>query len=105
MPQASSRLGLSSLVIDKRPHIGGNCYDYLDRHGTRVSLYGVHLFHTKFERVREHVSKFSEWMPYEHRVKARVSDVRGDFKSVPVPPVQQAVNTLFDANVNRCVDV
>ena len=27
--------GLSSLVIDKRDHIGGNCYDEVDEHGIR----------------------------------------------------------------------
>ena len=35
--QASKRSGLRSLVIDKRDHIGGNCYDYIDEHGIRVS--------------------------------------------------------------------
>lgn len=34
--QASERSGLRSLVIDKRDHIGGNCYDYIDEHGIRV---------------------------------------------------------------------
>ena len=33
--RASSQLGLRSLVIDKREHIGGNCYDYVDQHGIR----------------------------------------------------------------------
>ena len=98
--QALKEFGYKSLILDKRDHIGGNCYDYLDRHGIRVSLYGVHLFHTKFPRVREYVQRFSEWMPYEHRVRARVPDIRGEHKSVPVPPVQQAVNTLFDADVH-----
>ena len=36
--QASKRSGLKSLVIDKRNHIGGNCYDYVDEHGIRVSI-------------------------------------------------------------------
>ena len=39
------------------------------KHGFRVSQYGVHLFHTKFDRLWEYVKKFSEWMPCEHRVK------------------------------------
>ena len=73
--QASSRLGLSSLVIDKREHIGGNCYDYIDEHGIRVSQYGVHIFHTKYDRVKEYVSQFSEWVPYEHRVVAKTKDI------------------------------
>ena len=65
--QASSRLGLSSLVIDKRSHIGGNCYDYIDEHGIRVSQYGVHIFHTKYPRVENWVKQFSDFVPYTHR--------------------------------------
>ena len=41
--QASKRSGLRSLVIDKRDHIGGNCYDYIDEHGIRVSYYWLYF--------------------------------------------------------------
>ena len=34
--QASKRSGLKSLIIDKRDHIGGNCFDYIDEHGIMV---------------------------------------------------------------------
>ena len=72
--RASKLLGLKSLVIDKRDHIGGNCYDYIDEHGIRTSQYGVHIFHTKYDRVKEYVSQFSDWIPYEHRVVAKAKD-------------------------------
>ena len=40
------------LVLEKRPHIAGNLYDYIDEEtGIRVNQYGAHLFHTKYERV------------------------------------------------------
>lgn len=42
--QASSRAGLRSLIIDKRDHIGGNCYDYIDDHGIRVSCNNTFTF-------------------------------------------------------------
>ena len=35
--QASEKKGLTSLVIDKRDHIGGNCYDFIDEKGIRVN--------------------------------------------------------------------
>ena len=57
--RCSKELGMSSLIIDCRNHIGGNCYDYIDEHGVRASKYGAHLFHTKFERVWEYVQQFS----------------------------------------------
>ena len=70
--RCSKELGMSSLIIDCRNHIGGNCYDYVESHGIRASKYGAHLFHTKFERVWNYVTEFSEWMPFDHRVKGRV---------------------------------
>jgi len=93
--RASKELGLKSLLLDKRDHIGGNCFDFIDEHGFRISRYGVHLFHTLNQRVWDYVNRFSEWMPYEHRVKGRV-----DGKIVPIPPSQTTVNMLFDANVS-----
>jgi NADPH-dependent 2,4-dienoyl-CoA reductase/sulfur reductase-like enzyme len=46
------RAGKKVLVIDKREHLGGNCYDEVDAEtGIRVSKYGAHLFHTNDEEV------------------------------------------------------
>ena len=83
--RGSKELGLKSLIIDKRDHIGGNCYDFINKHGFRVSQYGVHLFHTKFDRVWEYVNRFSDWIPYEHRVKGKVKDIRDEYQIVPIP--------------------
>ena len=55
------------LVIEKRDHIAGNCYDYTNNVGIRVSQYGAHLFHTKHESVWKFVHQFGSWTPYEHR--------------------------------------
>jgi UDP-galactopyranose mutase len=97
--RCSSELGMTSLVIDKRDHLGGNCYDYVTPEGIRASKYGAHLFHTKFERVWAYVQRFSEWIPFDHRVRGRVPDASGAKKLVPIPPTQATVNALFDANV------
>jgi hypothetical protein len=53
--RCSKELGMTSLIIDVRDHIGGNCYDYVDEHGIRCSKYGAHLFHTQFPRVWDYV--------------------------------------------------
>jgi UDP-galactopyranose mutase len=87
--------GKKVLVIEKRNHIGGNCFDYINEDGIMVSLYGPHYFHTNDEGVWEYVQKFSEWTPYEHRVVSHV-----DGKKVPVPINQQTLNILFDANIH-----
>ena len=68
------------LVIEKRTHIGGNCYDYRDRNGIIVHKYGPHLFHTNYKEVWDYLSNFTEWHLYHHRVLAFV-----DGKGIPLP--------------------
>jgi UDP-galactopyranose mutase len=78
-------------VIDKRPHIGGNCYDYRNEDGVLIHRYGPHLFHTSNSRVVEWLSKFTAWRPYEHRVRARLEDGR----LVPMPINLTTVEAFF----------
>ncbi len=68
-------------VIDKRKHMAGNAYDYINEYGIRVHEYGPHLFHTSNQKVVDWLSKFTEWLPYKHRVKALLSD--GKFVTLP----------------------
>src|SRR4051812_38153424 len=82
--------GKKVLVLEKRSHIAGNCYDYRDENGILVSKYGAHLFHTNDQQVWEYVNRFSQWYPWEHKVVARV-----DGKLVPIPVNITTVNTLF----------
>lgn len=82
------------LVIEKRDHIGGNCYDYYDNAGILVSQYGAHLFHTNHEDVWQYVQQFSEWTPYQHKVLAKV-----DGKLVPIPVNITTVNMLLALNL------
>jgi len=97
--RCSKELGMTSLIIDNRDHIGGNVYDYVEDHGIRVSKYGAHLFHTKYERVWDYVTEFSEWMPYDHRVRGLVPDNDGVNRLVAIPPVQSTVNALLGENI------
>lgn len=78
-------------VIDKRSHIGGNCFDYVHESGVRVHRYGPHLFHTSNTKVVAWLSRFTEWLPYEHRVVAQLADGR----HVPMPVNLDTVNALF----------
>ena len=78
------------LVIDRRDHIAGNAYDYLDEHGVLVHGYGPHIFHTQAEKVVRYLSSFTEWRPYEHRVLADV-----DGQLVPMPINRDTVNRIY----------
>ncbi|MEY2660944.1 MAG: hypothetical protein RLZZ123_2116 [Pseudomonadota bacterium] len=63
-------------IIDQRGHIAGNAYDEVNEYGIRVHHYGPHLFHTSNEKVVKWLSAFTDWLPYQHRVKALLSDGR-----------------------------
>ena len=89
-------LGKKVLVVEKREHIGGNCYDYYDENGILVSKYGAHLFHTNDEKVWRYVQQFADWYPYEHRVLAKV-----DGKLVPVPVNIQTVNSVLGLHLQN----
>jgi UDP-galactopyranose mutase len=67
--QIKRKFGITPTIIEKRNHIGGNAYSYKDNEtNIDVHKYGSHIFHTNNEIVWEFVNKYSEWIPYEHRV-------------------------------------
>lgn len=86
--------GLRVLVIDRRPHVGGNAYDHLDEAGVLIHQYGPHIFHTNSSDVIDYLSRFTEWRPYEHRVLAVVNG-----KEVPIPINRTTLNALYDAGL------
>jgi UDP-galactopyranose mutase len=73
--------GKQVTVIDRRPHLGGNAYDYRDKHGIRIHMYGPHLFHTNNREVWDYLQRFGEWTPYKHKVKALHN---GKYYTLPV---------------------
>ncbi len=82
--------GRRVLVIDKRPHIAGNAYDELDAHGVLVHRYGPHIFHTNGQRIFEWLSRFTQWRPYEHRVRSVVDGV-----AYPFPINRDTLSRLY----------
>ena len=71
----ASILNKRVLVIDKRNHIGGNCYDFIDNEtGILMNRYGAHLFHTDDREVFEYISNFCKWKRWEHQVVGLVEN-------------------------------
>lgn len=91
----ATKLDKRVLIVEKRFHVGGNCYDFYDDAGVLVPLYGPHFFHTKNKGVWDYVSQFTEWHEYQHRVKSRV-----DGKLVPVPVNIETVNILLNQSIS-----
>jgi UDP-galactopyranose mutase len=90
----ASQHGARVLLIDRRPHIGGNAYDEPNEAGILYHKYGPHIFHTNSDQVVDYLSQFTEWRPYEHRVLAYVRD-----KLVPIPINRTTLNELFDLDL------
>jgi len=88
--------GKKIILVEKRDHIGGNCYDYYDEHDILIHKYGPHIFHTKYKEVWDYLSRFTEWIPYVHKVLAFVD---GKFISFPVniKTMEQLFNKPFTA--------
>jgi len=82
------------LLVDRRPHIGGNAYDHPDAHGVLVHKYGPHIFHTNSADVFGYLSRFTEWRDYEHRVLASI-----DGRLVPIPINLDTVNQLYGVDL------
>jgi UDP-galactopyranose mutase len=82
------------LLCDKRSHIGGNAYDHYDDAGILVHRYGPHIFHTNSREVFEYLSRFTEWRPYQHRVRAAV-----DGQILPIPINLDTINALYGLNL------
>jgi UDP-galactopyranose mutase len=87
--------GFTVHVIDRRNHIGGNAADYVDGNGVRLHRYGPHLFHTNATHVFEWVQRFAPFVPYHHRVRAKLPDGR----LVPLPVNLDTLNAVFDARL------
>jgi UDP-galactopyranose mutase len=82
--------GNTVLIVDRRPHIGGNAYDERDAAGILVHRYGPHIFHTNSEAVFAYLSKFTRWRPYEHRVLAHVGG-----RLLPIPINLDTINAIY----------
>lgn len=91
----ASQRGDRVLVIDRRPHVAGNAFDHLDAAGVLVHKYGPHIFHTNSEAIAEHLSQFTRWRDYEHRVLARVDDML-----VPIPINLDTINRLYGLDLD-----
>jgi UDP-galactopyranose mutase len=86
----ASTMDKKVLVVDRRPHVGGNAYDHYNEDGLLIHKYGPHIFHTNSQEVFAYLSRFTEWYPYQHRVLASV-----DGQMVPIPINLDTINTLY----------
>ena len=66
------------VVIDRKPHIAGNCFDYLDENKIMIHKYGSHIFHTNSEKVWNFLKKFTDFSTYMHEVIAIIDGIEAN---------------------------
>jgi UDP-galactopyranose mutase len=88
-------------VIDRRDHIGGNAFDYIDANGIRVHKYGPHIFHTRNRRIVEWLRRFTALSPYSHRVRVLLPDGA----MAPLPINLDTVNIVFGTRFTTGAEV
>lgn len=102
MARKFAEAGKKVLMLEKRSHIGGNMYDKKDSNGILVHQYGPHIAHFKDWRTYEYLSNFTEFVPYQHHVRAII-----DGKEVPLPFNLNTIDSLFDivksAKIKECL--
>ena len=91
----ASKANKKILLVDTRPHIGGNTFDFYNTDGILVHKYGPHIFHTNSREIFDYLGQFSAWRPYEHRVLASV-----DGMLVPVPINLNTINALYGMSLS-----
>lgn len=90
--------GYQVTIIDQRSHIGGNAYDHENEYGERIHDYGPHLFHGSKDSVAvKWLSKFTEWVPYEHKVRALLDDGR----TTPLPVNATTLEDVFNVTLEN----
>ena len=100
-----ARAGKKVLVLERRPHVGGNAYDCLDDHGVLIHKYGPHIFHTNDKRVFEYLSQYTDWLDYQHRVVANVpkDGAPRERQEYPVPFNLTSLETAFGPEKGRAL--
>ena len=69
----AAKRGKKCLVIEKRDHIGGNCYTQ-NIEGINVHKYGAHIFHTSNKVVWDYIQQFAEFNRFTNSPVARYKD-------------------------------
>lgn len=92
--------GKKVLVVEKRRHIGGNCYDFRNEAGITTHKYGPHIFHTNNQMVWNFLNRFTEFNYFQHKVVSYV-----DGKLIPFPinrdTLVEVYGTVIDTNQVR----
>jgi len=84
------------IILEKRNHIGGNCYSEVDKvTGIEYHKYGTHIFHTSIKPVWNYLKNFTYLNNYRHQVLSRYKN-----KIYQMPINLETINTFFNKNLD-----
>lgn len=90
--------GYKVLVVERRNHIGGNMYDYVDDYGILVHKYGPHTFHTTKKELFDYINKYGKWDEFKLTCGAVING-----KCTPTPFNFQTIDDFFDADKAKLI--
>lgn len=73
--RCATQLGWRVLVVEKRHHIAGNCFDTYHPNGVRIHAYGPHYFRTDSDELYAYLSRFTDWIPGNYIVRSSVGGI------------------------------
>lgn len=86
-------------IYEKREHIGGAIYDYMDETGSYIHKFGPHIFHTNSDTAYLFINRFSHWNLFNHKVLGQIQNVL-----CPIPFNFTSIETLFpEDTANRFI--
>lgn len=92
--RVASQLNKKVLIIEKRPHIGGNCYSTTDEEtGIEYHQYGPHIFHTANAATWKYITQFTEFNTYRHRVYTQYQNT-----TYSMPINLGTINAFYNTN-------
>lgn len=88
----AEKLNKKVVILERRNHIGGNMYDYIDEHGILVQKYGPHTFHTKKKYLYDYMCQYEDWEEYKLTCMAEI-----DGKATPTPFNFQTIDDFYSS--------
>jgi UDP-galactopyranose mutase len=83
-------IGYDVIIYEKKKEIGGNCFDYKNKHGVLVHKFGPHIFHTNSEEVYEFINRFDKLNNFINKVQVSVNNIR-----FPIPINFKSIEIIF----------
>ena len=91
--------GKKVLIVEKKQHIGGHCYDFKNDAGILIHKFGPHIFHTGDQKAWDYLSRFTDWYYYQHTVLGHI-----DGQKVPIPFNLNSLHSLFPASLANRIE-